>query len=266
MSTLPKPRYPVRPGGVWPRSRIHPLPPVDPSTPEDSSLLGLGPDPSSLSSDPLGPEPGAWAIVSLRLQQARTLLRRLARWWMAADFRRLQLPILVVAFLVWTITARTAWNGYESATPLLAQRMAEIREARAQAAPTSLNLAPAAPSTASRAATTSSAKAVRTPAPVGSVLPERAAAPVANTAPRANRGLARILAASIESWFSPEPAPPERVQGNPRTRVWVDLKTGLYYCPGADYYGYGGRDRGKVMSQKAAEYEYFQPATGAPCE
>lgn len=236
---------------------------MDPSAPEDSSLLGLGPDPSSLSSDPLGPEPGALAIVSLRLQQARTLLRRLARWWMAADFRRVQLPILVVAFLVWTITARTAWNGYESATPLLAQRMAEIREARAQAARTSLNLAPAAPT---RAARTSGLKAGSTPAPVASVPPERTAAPVANTAPRANRGLARILAASIESWFSPEPAPPERVQGNPRIRVWVDLKTGLYYCPGADYYGYGGRDRGKVMSQKAAEYEYFQPATGAPCE
>jgi hypothetical protein len=56
------------------------------------------------------------------------------------------------------------------------------------------------------------------------------------------------------------------VQGDPHRRVWVDMKTGLYYCPGADYYGYGGDTRGKVMSQKDAQYEYFQPATGAPCE
>ncbi|HEV2117867.1 MAG TPA: hypothetical protein VGR48_17665 [Terriglobales bacterium] len=55
------------------------------------------------------------------------------------------------------------------------------------------------------------------------------------------------------------------MKGNPRRHVWVDLKTGLYYCPGADYYGYGGRDRGKVMSQRDAEYEYFQSASGAPC-
>jgi hypothetical protein len=75
-----------------------------------------------------------------------------------------------------------------------------------------------------------------------------------------------ILAASLRSWFSPEPAAPERVQGNPDRRVWVDMKTGLYYCAGADYYGFGGRERGKVMSQKDAEYEYFQPATGAPCQ
>jgi hypothetical protein len=74
------------------------------------------------------------------------------------------------------------------------------------------------------------------------------------------------MLASIDSLFDPEPTTPEKVEGNPQRRVWVDLKTGLYYCPGADYYGFGGRDRGKVMSQRAAEYDYFQPASGAPCE
>jgi len=71
--------------------------------------------------------------------------------------------------------------------------------------------------------------------------------------------------ASLRLWLLPQPAAPEEVDGNPNERVWVDMKTGLYYCPGADYYGYGGDSRGKVMSQKVAQYDYFQPATGAPC-
>ena len=58
------------------------------------------------------------------------------------------------------------------------------------------------------------------------------------------------------------PAPEDR--GNPNLQVWVDLHTGLYYCPGADLYGKGMK--GKVTSQRDAQLDQFQPASRKPCE
>jgi hypothetical protein len=59
------------------------------------------------------------------------------------------------------------------------------------------------------------------------------------------------------------PAPPE-YKGNPDTRVWVDLHTALYYCPGADLYG--KTPKGKITSQRDAQLDQFQPAYRKACD
>jgi ribosomal protein L37E len=59
------------------------------------------------------------------------------------------------------------------------------------------------------------------------------------------------------------PAPPES-KGNPDTQVWVDLKTALYYCPGADLYG--KTPKGKFAAQRDAQLDQFEPAYRKPCE
>ncbi|HEY7617670.1 MAG TPA: response regulator transcription factor [Terriglobales bacterium] len=60
------------------------------------------------------------------------------------------------------------------------------------------------------------------------------------------------------------PPPPKVVPGNPETRVWIDLHTGLYYCPGADVYGRTAR--GRFARQKDAQLDQFQPANRRVCE
>jgi hypothetical protein len=222
-------------------------------------LLGLQAQAPVLPAEPVAPEPGAIALLSRRSEQMEKLLLRVSRWWMAADFNRRQLPILVLALGVWSISARTAWLSQESGTPLLRQRISQMRQAQARAAMSSFSdeAAPAAPTLSARTSAGS-----QSPSPVSAPPP----ASLERTAQRSGGSFADRMLTSIDSLFDPEPATPEKVEGNPQRRVWVDLKTGLYYCPGADYYGFGGRDRGKVMSQRAAEYDYFQPASGAPCE
>jgi hypothetical protein len=50
---------------------------------------------------------------------------------------------------------------------------------------------------------------------------------------------------------------------NAQIRVWVDLKTGLYYCPGADSYG---RTRsGRYLNQADARLGSFEPAERKEC-
>jgi hypothetical protein len=184
---------------------------------------------------------------------------------MAADFSRCQLPILVLALGVWAVTARAAWQSQESATPLLRESIAKVREARARASAVNSGLVPAADARLRAAATPLHQGSLAGTESVTRVSPATAG-PVPRIEQNPGRRFAGVLLASFRSWLEPEPAAPERVQGNPHSRVWVDLKTGLYYCPHADYYGFGGRGRGKVMLQRDAEYEYFQPATGAHCE
>ncbi len=269
MSSLPKPRYPFRFAGrqVWPGSRIPPASAKDVVS-ASSSLLDLQASPPVMpyQAEPVPAEPGAVAHLALRWKQAERLLRQVGRWWMVADFSRCQLPILVLALGVWAVTARAAWQSQESATPLLRESMAKIHEEQAARA-TALNsgLVPAAGASFSAAATVPQAGSLAGSESVTHVSPATTA-PTERTAQKPGRSLPGVLLASLRSWLEPEPATPERVQGNAHRRVWVDLKTGLYYCPHADYYGFGGRERGKVMLQRDAEYEYFQPATGAPCE
>jgi GAF domain len=57
------------------------------------------------------------------------------------------------------------------------------------------------------------------------------------------------------------PAPPT---GNPNVRVWVDVHTALYYCPGSDLYG--KTPGGQFEAQRDAQQDHFEPATGTLCE
>jgi hypothetical protein len=47
-------------------------------------------------------------------------------------------------------------------------------------------------------------------------------------------------------------------------RVWVDVHTALYYCPGSDLYG--KTPGGHFSTQGAAQEDQFEPATRAACE
>lgn len=264
MATLPKPRYPsAGPNGppVWPTSRIYPVTPKRPLISASSSLLGLQAQAPVLPYEPVQAEPGVIARLWSRLIFLGVLLRAVAAWWMEADFRSRQVPVLVVALGIWGMTARAAWRSQESGTPLLLQSISKIRQEQARAA-INAGIAPAHTSSGiepAPAAPVSSGASAR----VEPVSP--APADIQKAAPSQNSSFPALLAASLRSWFSVEPASAEKVHGNPRRRVWVDMKTGLYYCPGAAHYGLGGRSRGKVMRQKDAEYEYFQAAAGAPC-
>ena len=269
MATFPKPRYSSRPAEAWPESQIHPVPASEPVLSASSSMFGLQAQAPALPlpSEPVVAEPGVIDHLSHRLEQLRDVLGRVAEWWMGLDFRYGQLPVLMLALAVWVITARMAWQGEESATPLLRQSISEIRQERAKAAMGSMGPA-LAPRNGGVEQKASMPARVEVPARASSSAAVRlhSAAKIQRTGQASNSSGASGWLASIQSWFSPEPAAREKVEGNPHRRVWVDMKTGLYYCPGADYYGFGGRERGRVMLQRDAEYEYFQPATGAPCQ
>ncbi len=62
-------------------------------------------------------------------------------------------------------------------------------------------------------------------------------------------------------------APAEKVAmpagADAQIKVWVDRKTALYYCPGAD--SYGGTKNGGFMSQAEARLENFEPAERRNC-
>jgi hypothetical protein len=60
------------------------------------------------------------------------------------------------------------------------------------------------------------------------------------------------------------PPPPAAYAGTPGTRVWVDINSALYYCPGAE--PYGKTPKGKFLTQREAQDEQFQPARGQPCD
>ncbi len=60
-------------------------------------------------------------------------------------------------------------------------------------------------------------------------------------------------------------APPAPVSlGNPKIRVWVDLHTALYYCPGSELYG--KTPGGKFTTQRDAQMDQFEPAARKNCE
>jgi hypothetical protein len=57
---------------------------------------------------------------------------------------------------------------------------------------------------------------------------------------------------------------PAAPTGNPNVRVWVDVHTALYYCPGSDLYG--KTPGGQFDTQRNAQQDQFEPATGTVCE
>jgi hypothetical protein len=69
----------------------------------------------------------------------------------------------------------------------------------------------------------------------------------------------------------PSEAPSEAPQrpaaapvGNPDVEVWVDVHTALYYCPGSNLYG--KTPGGQFATQRDAQQDHFEPATGTLCE
>lgn len=61
-----------------------------------------------------------------------------------------------------------------------------------------------------------------------------------------------------------EPPPASVYLGNPNTRVWVDVHTALYYCPGADLYG--KTEGGNFSTQHDAQQDQFEPANRKACD
>jgi hypothetical protein len=53
-------------------------------------------------------------------------------------------------------------------------------------------------------------------------------------------------------------------KGNPDAKVWVDVHTALYYCPGSGLYGKS--NGGRFTSQKDAQEDNFQPALRRACD
>jgi len=67
----------------------------------------------------------------------------------------------------------------------------------------------------------------------------------------------------VDLGLAEAPAPPADL-GNPSTKVWVDVHTALYYCPGSELYG--KTPGGKYTSQQEAQEDEFQPAARKACE
>ena len=81
-------------------------------------------------------------------------------------------------------------------------------------------------------------------------------------APDADLSLFDKLLISLGLAEAPDEAP--EYKGNPDTRVWVDLHTALYYCPGSDLYG--KTPKGKLSSQREAQLDQFEPANRKACD
>jgi hypothetical protein len=61
-----------------------------------------------------------------------------------------------------------------------------------------------------------------------------------------------------------DPPPAPVYEGNPDAKVWVDLHTALYYCPGSQLYGRTAK--GKFTTQRDAQLDQFEPAARKACE
>jgi len=80
----------------------------------------------------------------------------------------------------------------------------------------------------------------------------------------AERRLSPFEELLVSMGLAEAPPPPATYAGAPGTRVWVDVKSALYYCPGAE--PYGKTPKGKFLTQRDAQDEQFQPARGQPCD
>jgi hypothetical protein len=176
---------------------------------------------------------GRWmATAVVRMQRER---RVLVERWMAADFRTRQLPILTIAAAIWVSTAWMAWRADDSATPLLRQRLAATKS-----------------------------QPVHPVDVAGGEASRRISEPVAARPESLTELTSTSLSLNQIVKFLISGTTPQHTRlTNPRLQVWADTHTGLYYCPGDD--GYRRRSRGHFMSQREAQNNYFQLASGANC-
>jgi hypothetical protein len=72
--------------------------------------------------------------------------------------------------------------------------------------------------------------------------------------------LALVLSERYERAHNPRQAR----RGNPQVKVWAEMRTGLYHCPGDA--SWGKTVQGKYMTQADAERDAFQPARHQTCQ
>jgi hypothetical protein len=60
------------------------------------------------------------------------------------------------------------------------------------------------------------------------------------------------------------PTPDRQVVSAPAIIVWVNTDTGIYHCPGTQWYA--RTKHGKYMRQKEAQEQRYKPAYGRPCQ
>ena len=89
-----------------------------------------------------------------------------------------------------------------------------------------------------------------------------AAATATHRKPAPDPGLSFFDRMLIELGLAEAPPPPED-KGSPGVQVWVDMRTALYYCPGADLYG--KTPQGKFTTQREAQLDQFEPAYRKAC-
>ncbi|HKV78166.1 MAG TPA: GAF domain-containing protein [Candidatus Sulfotelmatobacter sp.] len=89
-----------------------------------------------------------------------------------------------------------------------------------------------------------------------------AAATAAHRKPAPDPGLSFFDRVLIQLGLA-EPPPQPEDKGNPGVRVWVDLRTALYYCQGTDLYG--KTPQGKFTTQREAQLDQFEPAYRKAC-
>lgn len=58
--------------------------------------------------------------------------------------------------------------------------------------------------------------------------------------------------------------PPTVYGGNPERKVWIDVHTALYHCPGSPLYG--KTPKGRYAKQKDAQADHFEPAARKACD
>jgi len=81
------------------------------------------------------------------------------------------------------------------------------------------------------------------------------------TSPEPNHTIFKELLLSLG--LAAPPAVPVHYD-NPDIGVWVDVRTGLYYCPGAPLFG--KTREGKLTTQRQARQEHFKTADGKVCQ
>jgi hypothetical protein len=173
-----------------------------------------------------------WMAAVVRMQRAlHVLLER----WMAANFRTRQLPILAIVAAIWVSTSWMAGRADDSATPLLRQMPAATKS-----------------------------QPVHLGDRAGGEASQRISEPVAARPESLTELTSPSLSLNQIVKFLISGTTPQHARlTNPQLQVWADTHTGLYYCPGDD--GYRRRSRGHFMSQREAQNNYFQPASGATC-
>lgn len=82
-------------------------------------------------------------------------------------------------------------------------------------------------------------------------------------APKEPSPTAPVLSSSSAS-RKPQPASPAKTRGNPNTEVWVNLKSGIYHCPGTRWYKKTAN--GQLIKQRQAQLAGYHPSSNKPCE